>query len=356
MPFRKQHESFKANDDERRLMLNTIAPTWDGNQTWLVFAGGVLFAVWPAVYGMIFSGLYPAILLILFSFFLRPPGFDYRSKLPNDGWRQFWDWSLFVSGFIPVILFGLVLGNLFVGYKFYHDDMFMRSIYYGNLFDLINPFAVLTALMAVFMVLMHGALHLNRRLDETIAQDFRRLFHLFAKFFLITVTLAIFMLLWWLEGYILKEPGAHISTFNTPVKVELGGWMHNYMEHPWMWTAPILVYVGVFVAMITARWYKGLAFWSSCIAISSLLFSVAFALFPFVVPSQYAGAGTALGSESLTIWNVTSQPYTLMGMLYICIPVLVAAVIVKVMGMFALWRQKNYLSDADLKQNEHTFY
>lgn len=98
-------------DDERRVIINTIGPTWEGNQTWLITAGGAIFAAWPLVYAAAFSGLYIALLLVLFALFFRPVGFDYRSKLPNPAWRNGWDWALFAGSAIPALIFGVAFGD-----------------------------------------------------------------------------------------------------------------------------------------------------------------------------------------------------------------------------------------------------
>ncbi len=105
-------------DDERRVMINTIGPHWDGNQVWFITAGGALFAAWPLIYAASFSGFYFAMLIVLAALWLRPVGFDYRSKLEDPRWRNAWDWALFVGGLVPALLFGVAFGNLFLGVPF----------------------------------------------------------------------------------------------------------------------------------------------------------------------------------------------------------------------------------------------
>ena len=122
-------------DNERRAAINTIAPHWDGNQVWFITAGGALFAAWPMVYAVAFSGMYWALLLVLFALFLRPVGFDYRSKLENTKWRTSWDWGLCVGGAVPALVFGVAFGNLFQGVPFHFDDT-LRSEYTGSFFAL----------------------------------------------------------------------------------------------------------------------------------------------------------------------------------------------------------------------------
>src|SRR5690554_7451230 len=116
------------DNEERRIMINTVAPHWDGNQVWLITAAGALFAAWPAVYAAAFSGFYWAMLLVLFALFFRPVGFDYRSKLTNTKWRKAWDMGLIAGGVVPSLIFGVAFGNLLLGVPFQHDE-FLRPSY-----------------------------------------------------------------------------------------------------------------------------------------------------------------------------------------------------------------------------------
>lgn len=149
-------------DEERRIMLNTVGPHWEGNQTWLVTAGGALFAAWPLVYAMAFSGFYLAMMITLFALFLRPLGFDARSKLTSTTWRTSWDWGLFVGSTVPPIIFGVAFGNLLLGVPFHYDE-FMRPYYTGTFLQLLSPFALLTGVVSLSMVVMHGAVWLQMR-------------------------------------------------------------------------------------------------------------------------------------------------------------------------------------------------
>ncbi len=355
MPFLSKHKNFNENDDERRLALNTIAPTWDGNQTWLVIAGGALFGIWPAVYGTIFSGLYPALLLVLFTLFLRPPGFDYRGKIDSDKWRKFWDWGLFISSFFPMLVFGLVLGSLFIGLPFYHDDFMMRSEYQQSAFlSVISPFSILVAALVITMSLMHGSFHLNRRLTGELKRRFSKLAYLFSVFALILITIGLVALIYWLPGMNISSTPKTLS-YHTDVVIKMGGWMQNYTLHPWMWIAPILTYAGIILAMLFQRVSGTFAYWCSAISISALLCSGAFALFPFIVPSSLDIAG-GIGTQSLTIWNVSSAPYSLMGMFYITIVMFIIIIAYKFWAFNAAWRGKSAIGKQDLDENKHTFY
>ncbi len=154
-------------DDERRIILRAIEPNWEGNQTWLIIAGGVLFAAWPLVYAASFSGLYVAMLLVLFALFFRPVGFKYRNKLADPRWRRAWDWGLFVGGFVPALVFGVAFGNLLQGVPFRFDGD-MRAFYAGAFWQLLNPFALVAGVLSVAMLVMHGACYLRLRLGDDL--------------------------------------------------------------------------------------------------------------------------------------------------------------------------------------------
>jgi len=156
-------------DDERRVLINSIGPTWEGNQVWFITGGGALFAAWPLVYASAFSGFYWALLLVLFALFFRPVGFEYRSKVADPRWRNAWDWGLFVGGAVPALVFGVAFGNLLQGVPFTFDDM-LRPYYGGNFFGLLNPFALLTGVVSLSMLVMHGAVYLQMRTEGEIAK------------------------------------------------------------------------------------------------------------------------------------------------------------------------------------------
>ena len=127
------------NDSERRIMINSVAPHWDGNQVWFVTGGGAMFAAWPLMYAIAFSGFYWAMLVILAALMFRPLAFDYRSKVPAERWRSSWDWLLFVGYAVPPIICGVAFGNLLQGVPFEIDST-MRPVYNGSFFVLLNPF------------------------------------------------------------------------------------------------------------------------------------------------------------------------------------------------------------------------
>lgn len=352
MPFLKRKARFADNDAERRVILNTIAPTWDGNQTWLVFGGGAIFVIWPIVYASTFSGLYAAMLLILWSFFLRPPGFDYRSKLQSKAWRTTWDWALFVSAFLPMLAFGLAIGNLFVGIPIHFDALTMRTFYDGDFFTLLTPFGLICAFASLFMALMHGAAHLNRRTTGDLKMYFRRLHRWFSLVFLILLTVGGVMLAYHVKGFVLvsqsSQPTYH--PFDMVVTRHVGAWFQSLNLHPWKWIGPIVAYVGVILSVLTASAGTGaLSFWFSAMGIAGTIAMFGATLFPFVIPSSFQA------SQSLTVFNSTSAPYTLMGMLYITVVMLVIIFCYKLWGYNAAWR-KGPMTVERVAKDSHEMY
>jgi cytochrome d ubiquinol oxidase subunit II len=154
-------------DDERRVMLNSVGPHWEGNQVWFITAGGATFAAWPLVYAAAFSGFYIALILTLFALFFRPVGFDYRSKVQDPRWRNAWDWGIFVGGTVPALVFGVAFGNLLQGVPFQFDAD-LRVSYSGTFFELLNPFGLLAGLISVAVLVMHGAIYLQLRTEGTV--------------------------------------------------------------------------------------------------------------------------------------------------------------------------------------------
>ncbi|PCI39582.1 MAG: cytochrome d ubiquinol oxidase subunit II [Thiotrichales bacterium] len=354
LPFMNRKVKFIDNDNERRVLINTVAPTWDGNQVWLIFAGGALLVIWPVVYSSIFSGLYIALMCVLWSFFLRPPGFDYRSKLPSPIWRKMWDIGLFISAFIPVIVFGLLIGNLFVGLPIFFDPITLRSFYMGNLSDLFNMFGINVAFATMCMFLMHGAAHLNRRTGHELNPMFKRAQQLFGFLFLVFFSLGWLLLYVHVKGYVLvhSPDQALLHPLSNVVIRKTGMWIHNLVSHPSHLVAPIMVYVFTIVSMLSAnnKGRKGFSFWCSALAIASTVITFGVTLFPFIVPSS------VLPGQSLTVWNSTSSQYTLMGMLYLTVPMLLIVFAYKIWSYTILWRKKSYLETKDVVRQSNVLY
>ena len=188
-------------DQQRRACINSIAPHWDGNQVWFITAGGALFAAWPLVYAVAFSGMYWALLLVLFALFLRPVGFDYRSKLNNTKWRTAWDWALCVGGAVPILVFGVAFGNLFLGVPFQLDEM-MRSTYQGSFWSLLSPFALLCGVVSFAMLCAHGCSWLQMRTEKEVELRSQSLGKVFIILYLLGFSVAGLWLAYGnIEGY-----------------------------------------------------------------------------------------------------------------------------------------------------------
>ncbi len=222
------------NDSERRIVINTIGPVWEGNQVWLILGAGAIFAAWPAVYAVAFSGFYLAMFLVLCALILRPVGFKYRSKLAHENWRQIWDWLLFVGAFVPALICGVAMGNALQGVPFRFDDQ-LRMAYAGGLFGLLNPFAILCGLVAVAMLVMHGGAYLALKVDDPVRLRARRFAARAALLLVLGVILAGLWVAIGLDGYRIVGGLAHDSASNPLGKQvirETGGWLSNYRAMP----------------------------------------------------------------------------------------------------------------------------
>ena len=337
-------------DNERRVAINTIAPHWDGNQVWFITAGGALFAAWPMVYAVAFSGLYWAMLLVLFALFCRPVGFDYRSKLENTRWRSAWDWALFVGGAVPALVFGVAFGNLFLGLPFQLDDM-MRSSYHGSFFALLNPFALLCGVVSLSMLCAHGGAWLMMRTEGDLAARSRTATYLSALIFLIGFLLAGSWLALGIKGMSLAgafDAGAALNPLHKQVLADNAGWLGNYGRYPLTMGAPVLGVLGALLAILASTWRRaGLAFIGSSLMIVGAICTAGFALFPFVFPSSLDAA------SSLTVWDAVSSHKTL-GIMFV-----VACIFVPIILLYTLWsyiRMWGKLNDSSIEANPHGLY
>lgn len=338
-------------DSERRAVLNTIAPHWDGNQVWLITGAGALFAAWPIVYAVSFSGFYWAMLLVLFALFVRPVGFDYRSKLENTKWRNSWDWALCIGGVVPALVIGVAFGNFFLGVPFrFNDDM--RIFYEGNLFGLLNPIGLLVGVVSLFMIISHGATWLMMRTTDQVQQRSRKAALIFAGLHLLTFVIAGVVISLFVEGYSITsaiDPNGY-STPLTKTVEHAGnlGWLNNYSLYPISMTAPIIGILGSLLVIICAKANKsGFAFLGSSLAITGTICTAGFALFPFLLPSSIDF------NSSLTMWDAVSSHKTLGIMMF------VACLFVPIVLIYSLWsyiKMWGRVSSAHVEENTHNLY
>lgn len=311
-------------DEERRVLLNLMGPTWEGNQVWLVLGGGAIFAAWPPLYAVSFSGFYLAMIVILLALILRPVGFKFRGKITDRRWREAWDWALFVGGFVPAVIFGVAVGNVLLGAPFSLDAT-LRPQYLGSFFGLLTPFALLCGLVSLAMIATMGASVIAARTEGVIAERARR-FGRWAGL----AALALFGLggLWvafGIEGYVITSAAvtdAASNPLNKTVAREAGAWLANYGNHPWMMIAPILGFVGLGLAVycLGERW-KVPAILASGLAILGIVSTAGLSLFPFLLPSSFNP------DASLTVWDASSSHLTLFIMLIatvIFLPIILA--------------------------------
>lgn len=313
------------NDSERRITINALGPHWDGNQVWFITAGGAIFAAWPVVYAVAFSGFYWAMLLVLFALFFRPVGFEYRSKVKDPRWRTAWDWGLFAGSFVPALVFGVAFGNLLQGVPFKLDSL-MYSYYEGNFFQLLNPFAILCGVVSVAMLMMHGANYLQLRTEGNVNGRARKASVIAGLVTIVTFVLAGLWLSWGIDGYVIERIGDVNSALNITtdksVAVQSGGWLANYDAFPLLWLAPIVGIAGALLSVLLAGKQKaGWAFFFSSLAIAGIIMTAGGSMFPFVMPSSL------VPNDSLTMWDVVSSHKTLgimFGVAVVFVPIVLA--------------------------------
>lgn len=337
-------------DEERRVIINSIGPTWEGNQIWLVLGAGAIFAAWPLIYAASFSGFYMAMMLALFALVLKPAGFKFRSKVTDPRWRNVWDWVLFVGGVVPAIIFGVAFGNLLQGVPFHYDDT-LRSFYTGSFFGLLNPFGLLAGLVSLTMLVMHGAAFLLIKTEGEIYARAKRALKTFGIFFIVLFALGGVWVAIGVEGYrivSMPDPNTSFTPLQKTVEMASGAWMINYKLHPWMVLAPIGGFVGALAAMsFAARDQAGRTFIASAVSVSSVVLTAGFAMFPFMMPSS------SEPNHSLTVWDSGSSHLTLSWMFWATVFFL-PIVIAYTSWVFHVVRGK--VTADDVRRDKHTAY
>ena len=334
---------------ERRMMINTIAPHWDGNQVWLITAGGALFAAWPMVYAASFSGFYLAMILTLASLWLRPLCLEYRAKIDDDGWRKALDVGISLSGFIPPLIIGVAFGNLLQGVPLEINNLLMVS-YKGTFFGLLNPFGILCGLVSVLMFLNQGTTWLQMKASDQVRARATSLAQITGVLSAVLFVAAGF----WvknLDGFIVNsviDTNAASNPLNKEVMTQAGAWMNNFHEYPLMWAAPILGVAMPLLAALFSRVGKpAFAFIMASLGTAGIIFTAGFAMFPFVMPSSIHP------DVSLTIWDATSSEMTLKLMTG------VAAVFVPIILLytaFCYYKMFGRISKSDIEDNQKSMY
>ncbi|PKH20574.1 cytochrome d ubiquinol oxidase subunit II [Enterobacterales bacterium CwR94] len=337
-------------DTERRIMINSIAPHWDGNQVWLITAGGALFAAWPMVYAAAFSGFYVAMILVLASLFFRPVGFDYRSKIEDMRWRGMWDWGIFIGSFVPPLVIGVAFGNLLQGVPFRLDE-YLRLYYEGNFFQLLNPFGLLAGVVSLTMILTQGATYLQMRTVGELHIRTRAVSQISSLVMMVCFVLAGVWVVYGIDGYAVKSVLDHSAVsnpMNKEVAREAGAWLVNFNNTPILWAIPALGVAFPLLTILCSRLEKGAwAFFFSSLTLACVILTAGIAMFPFIMPSSIMPAA------SLTMWDATSSQLTLNVMLYaaiIFVPIILAYT------TWCYWKMFGRITKQDIESNSHSLY
>ena len=322
-------------DVERRVVINTIGPVWEGNQVWLILGGGAIFAAWPQLYAISFSGFYLAMFAVLVCLILRPVAFKFRSKREGTAWRNGWDWVLTLSGWGAALVFGVAMGNVLLGVPFrLAPDM--RIYWDGSFFDLFTPFALLCGLVSLTMLLMHGAAWLVFKTEGAVQARATRWGMVAA---VLTTVLYVIAGVWLakLSGFVLTEAMSTTGPSNPMLKsaaVGQGAWLANYTKQPALWIVPAL---GVLMPLLAALGMKLRREWlgllSSGLAIAGIVLSVGVSMFPFILPSSVNP------QFSLMVWDASSSHLTLFIML-VCTVIFLPIILASTSWVYHIMRGK----------------
>jgi len=298
---------YAKTDTEKRMLYNAMGPFWDGNEVWLITAGGATFAAFPKTYAVMFSTLYSPLLIILFALILRGVAFEFRSKEDSPRWRATWDTCLMIGSFVPALLFGVAFANIFQGIPFDKQGMF-----HGNLFTLLNPYGIVGGLLFVALFLQHGSLWAT---VKTIGAPAERARSLAPKLWIAVLILAVIFLV------------------HTAFATNL---YDNYRNHPALFIVPaitVLALIATRVFMAKAKWWR--AWFASGVTILTATFFGVFGLFPNLYPSSLDP------SASLTIYNSSSTQPTLKIML------IVVLIFVPLVLAYQIWHYIHFRQPVD---------
>jgi len=290
------------NDTEKRVLINTLGPIWDGNEVWLVTAGGATFAAFPTTYALMFSNLYTALLLLLFALIVRGVSFEFRGKIDSPTWKSAWDKAIIVSSFLPALLFGVAFGNIFKGIPMRNDFATNNFAYDGNLLSLLNPYGLLTGVLFVLLFAVHGSLYASIKTDGELSQ---RAAAMANRLWLPLLVVAVAFL-----GY--TYPATKLYD--------------NYLKAPLLLIVPLVAVSSLLLIKLCAASGKlHKAFIFSCLTIVFVCFTGVTGLFPNLIPSSLDPA------SNLTIYNSSSSLYTLR------IMTVVAFIFVPIVILYKIW-------------------
>lgn len=323
-------------DVERRVVINSVGPVWEGNQVWLILGGGAIFAAWPQLYAVSFSGFYLAMFAVLVPLILRPVAFKFRSKREDAAWRNRWDWVLCITGLAPALLFGVAVGNVILGVPFRLGED-MRIYYEGSFFGLLTPFALLCGLVSLSMLLMHGAAWLVFKTEGEVSARAARYGCIAAVATTLLFAVAGIWLATGINGYAITseiQPAGPSNPLNKTAVVAAGAWMANFKAQPLLWLVPGL---GLVMPLIVALGLRGrrewLALLGSGLAVAGIILTVGVAMFPMILPS------TIDPRFSLTVWDSSSSHVTLFIML-VCVLIFLPLILAYTSWVYSVLRGK----------------
>jgi cytochrome d ubiquinol oxidase subunit II len=335
-----------GTDAERRALIDSMDPVWEGNQVWFVLGGCAAFAAWPALYATAFSGFYIAMFLVLVTLILRPVGFKFRNEVEDPRRRSAWDWALFVGGFVPALIFGVAVGNALQGVPFHFDEMH-KTVYDVGFLGLLNPFALMTGVLAVVMLTMHGGVYLAVKTEGVLA---RRASRIAAGAAIVLVALFALAGLWagfGVDGYRIIEGAAPDGPSNPLAKqvaVVPVEWFHNYITRPFALLGSALGLIAPIMAIgLLYLGMDGAAFVASSAAVAGVVAAPGLAMFPFILPSS------TRPDHSLTVWDSSSSQSTLLIML------VATAVLMPIGIAFTTWAfrvRRGKLTEAEVEEGE----
>src|SRR5450631_1188772 len=311
------------NDVEKRVMINSIGPVWDGNEVWLVTAGGATFAAFPTTYALMFSNLYSALILLLFALIVRGVSFEFRSKLDSSVWKKSWDTAMIVSSFLPALLFGVAFGNIFKGIPMRNDFATLHFTYDGSLIGLLNPYGLVTGVLFVLLFAVHGALYISLQAVGDLSSRATAMANTLWPALLVVAVLFL--------GY--TWPATKLY--------------NNYLNVPLLLIIPVIaVFSLIMVKVFASKSETGKAFIFSCLTIVFVVFTGVAGLFPNLLPSNLDAA------SNLTIYNSSSSLLTLKIMTvvaFICVPTVICYKI----WVYRIFRAR--ISEKDVLENPEAY-
>jgi cytochrome bd ubiquinol oxidase subunit II len=311
------HRVLGKTDEDRRVIINSFGPVWDGNEVWLVTAGGATFAAFPTTYALMFSYLYTPLLLLLFGLIVRGVSFEFRGKEEGALWRGCWDWAIVGSSFVPALLFGVAFGNIFAGLPMDRDG------YHGSLVYLLNPYGIVSGLLFVLLFLEHGALYIAVKSGGALSRSAESLARVI-----------------WIPLLLVAVGFLGLTNFATKL-------YDNYLLAPVFAIVPVVAVLALLaVRLFLAKKAPLAAFTASCVTILGVVFTGVIGLFPNLIPSNLDPL------YNLSIYNSSSSEYTL------GIMTVVAFIFVPIVILYKIWAYRVFRGkvSAETLAGDHEAY